>query len=303
MSGRPVRQGRDRRYRRHRLLEELRPQRAASGRRGGARRTRRRGPDACRRGRHDDVHDGLEHRGGRRAGHRHRGSEVLLQDPPRRRRGLRDRSAGGHGRRHGDRGLRGGVPRVQRTVGNAVRPGADASGGERRLDRRRQLVLLSARVVDACSASRDDRQAVHAPVWRDEQGLRRDLGRGPQARRQEPEGLLLREADHHRGAPGLAVDRRTAAAAGLLPGDRRRRRAGDHLGGAGQGPEESPGHHRGGGAGGQPRPVFDGQLLPARTRRSSRDGSGRKADVGAVRSAARPTSRRRSSTTTSPRSR
>ena len=32
---------------------------------------------------------------------------------------------------------------------------------------------------------------------RDQQGLRRGLGGRPQARRQEPEGVLLREADHH----------------------------------------------------------------------------------------------------------
>ena len=81
---------------------------------------------------------------------------------------------------------------------------------------------------------------------RDEQGLRRDLGGRPQARGQEPEGVLLREADHHRGSPEFAVDRRAAAVAGLLPGDRRRRRARGHVGGAGRGSQAPAGDHRGG---------------------------------------------------------
>ncbi len=70
-------------------------------------------------------------------------------------------------------------------------------GGERRLDRRGQLVLVSARPFDACGAGGDDRQAVHASVRGDEQGLRCGFGGRPQACGQEPEGLLLREADHH----------------------------------------------------------------------------------------------------------
>ena len=60
--------------------------------------------------------------------------------------------------------------------------------------------------------------------------------------------------------------------------------------------------HRGGIAGCQPGPVLDGQLLPARAG-TARDGFGRQAAVGAVRAAARPISRPRSSTTTSLRSR
>lgn len=60
------------------------------------------------------------------------------------------------------------------------------------------------------------------------------------------------EADHHRGPPELTVDRRAAAAAGLLPGDRRRCRPGDRLGRACQGPQAPASHHRGGGAGLEP---------------------------------------------------
>ena len=76
-----------------------------------------------------------------------------------------------------------------------------AVGGKRwgssRFDDRGQLLLVSARAFDAGRAGRDDRPALHAPVRRDQPGLRRDLGGRPQARRQEPEGVLLREADNH----------------------------------------------------------------------------------------------------------
>ena len=75
------------------------------------------------------------------------------------------------------------------------------------------------------------------------------------------------------------------------------------LGRAGQGPEAPAGDHRGGGAGIEPGPVHDGQLLPARAGRSAGDGSGRQAVVGAVRAEARPTSKPRFSTTISRRSR
>ena len=81
--------------------------------------------------------------------------------------------------------------------GHAVRAGADALGRERRFHGCGQLVLLSARPFDAGGAGRDDRQAVHASFRGDEQGLRRGLGGRPQTCGQEPEGLLLREADHH----------------------------------------------------------------------------------------------------------
>ena len=71
--------------------------------------------------------------------------------------------------------------------------------------------------------------------------------------------------------------------------------------GAGAGPQAAAGDHRGGVAGLQPRPVHDGQLLPAGTG-PARDGPGGSAAMAAVRVSSRPTSRPRCSTTTSPRS-
>ena len=71
--------------------------------------------------------------------------------------------------------------------------------------------------------------ALHARVRRDQRGLRPLHGRRPQARGDQPERVVLRAADHARGPPGVALDRRARAApARLLPGERRRRRAGGH---------------------------------------------------------------------------
>ena len=59
---------------------------------------------------------------------------------------------------------------------------------------------------------------------RHQRGPRPGGGGRPQARGHQPQGLVLRAADHPRGAPGQPLDRRAAAPARLLPGDRRRAR-------------------------------------------------------------------------------
>ena len=69
--------------------------------------------------------------------------------------------------------------------------------------------------------------ALHAALRRHQRRLRPLHGRGPQARGDQPERVVLRAADHARGPPGVALDRRAdAAAPRLLPGERRRRRDG-----------------------------------------------------------------------------
>ena len=75
------------------------------------------------------------------------------------------------------------------------------------------------------------RPPLHARLRRHQRGLRSHRGGRPQARGDEPRRLVLRAADHARGPSGVALDRRAGpAAARLLPGERRRRRAGGHLG-------------------------------------------------------------------------
>ena len=63
---------------------------------------------------------------------------------------------------------------------------------------------------------------------------------------EKPEGVLLPEADHHRGPPDLAVDRRSAAAAGLLPGERRWRGDRDHVAERARDLRQRPADHRSG---------------------------------------------------------
>ena len=96
-------------------------------------------------------------------------------------------------------------------------------------------------------------RALHARVRRDERGLRPGRRRRPQARRDQPDGVLLRAADHARGPPGLAAGsssrctcstaarRATAARRSSSP---RAERARDLRAAAGR--------HRGGGAGQRP---------------------------------------------------
>ena len=71
-----------------------------------------------------------------------------------------------------------------------------------------------------------------------------DLGRVAVADRRharhQPQGLVLREADHPRGAPGLPLDRRAAPPPRLLPGDRRGPGPGGHLPRAGPRPPLAP---------------------------------------------------------------
>ena len=88
-------------------------------------------------------------------------------------------------------------------------------------------------------AGRDRRHArppLHALLRRDQRGLRPGDGRGSPPRRDQPAGLVLPAPGHARRAPGLAVDRRTAPAARLLPGERRRRGRRGHQPGPGPRP-------------------------------------------------------------------
>ena len=120
------------------------------------------------------------------------------------------------------------LPRVQRALGQPLRrPRARRSPRCRcgsRGTRRSGCMTPAAWVAPA-------RAPLHGDVRRDERGLRAHRGRRPDARRDQSRRVVLRAADHARGPPGLALDRRArAAAARLLPGERRRRRARRDLG-------------------------------------------------------------------------
>ncbi len=97
-------------------------------------------------------------------------------------------------------------------------------------------------------------------------------GGRPASRRRQPQGLVLREADHPRGPSGVAVDRRAAPSPRLLPGDRWRAGPGGHLPRAGPGPPDRAGRHRGGRSGIGTRTGDDDLLLRGRSLRAGRDG-------------------------------
>ena len=112
------------------------------------------------------------------------------------------------------------------------RSGFRFGGATARADRRDTAVhgeLRAVRAVDARGVGRAARPAVHVDLRRHQRGLRQDLGRRPRPRGAQSRRVVLRAADHARGPPELAMGHRTrAAAARLLPGERRRRRVGRH---------------------------------------------------------------------------
>ena len=121
----------------------------------------------------------------------------------------------------GSRGCRGLLPGVQRAIGRPVRHRCPGSCSYRRRRRRRTSPGTRPRAAHTGELGGDVRAALPARHRGDDRGLRPGRGRRPEARGHEPGGLVLRKADNPRGAPGLAVDRRTDEAARLLPGDRR----------------------------------------------------------------------------------
>ena len=218
----------DRRDRGHRVLQGLRPQRAEARGRGGPGRAGRRRADAGRRGRPGHVQHGQQRRdrGGPRA--RRRRADVLQPDRLRRRSRLRDRAPGRDGGRDRRGERRGLLPGAERAVRPPVRPGLGRRGAGRDVGGDRQRLALPDGPGHPGRDGGDGGPPVHARLRRDQRGLRRCRGRRPQARRHQPGGLVLPAADHAGRAPGVTLDLRAAAAAGLLPGNRRRGRCRGH---------------------------------------------------------------------------
>ena len=221
--------------------------------------------------------------------------------PLRRRRVGGDRDAGRDGGGDRRRRRRRLLPRVQRALGQSLRRQRAAQVTTL------PLWLVVVRAVRTDDARRRGSRCTRVATWRRYGVTNADFGRiavvDRVARRDQSRRLVLRAADHARGPPGVAVDRRArAAAARLLPGERRRRRDRRDLGRTGARPAPAAGDHHGCRAGRDLRRRDDDELLPRRPRRAARDGRGRPAPLGACPASRPPTCRPRSCTTTSRRS-
>ena len=214
---------------------------------------------------------------------RHRGTEVLLQDPLRRRGRVRDVQQAAmavatgwpmswwHTGRSTKFGMRFGQVQTRLVGDVAFKP----------IRPRRTMPSRIRTAFHAGGAGRHDRPALHAPVRRDQPGLRCDLGGRPQARRQNPKAYFYEKPitiEDHQNSRWIAEPLRlldccqeTDGALAIVVTSVERR-----------GPQAAAGDDRGGVAGLEPGPVHDGQLLPARTR-PARDGRRGSAAVGAVR--------------------
>ena len=166
--------------------------------------------------------------------------------------------------------------------GQVLELGRDAGQHQRA----RQRLDLPARPLHAGGDGGDAGPALHARVRRHVRGLRHRRGRRPEACGDQPGRLLPRQADHDRGPPGVADDRRPAAAARLLPGERRRRGARGDLTRTGRVAEAAGRLDHRGGAGECGGPVRDDVVLPRRHRRPG-DGRRRARAVAPVRAVAR----------------
>ena len=220
------------------------------------------GLEALRRRRHDHLHARHQRRHRDRALGRDRRAHLLQPHPARRRRRARHRAPGRAGGR--DRRRRGGrlLPRAERALRAALQPGRRGRHRDQRPD---PLELVHAlRADDARQLGGDVHAALHARDRLQEQRPRAGGGLDAQARGQQPERVLLRQAAHARGAPELAHDRRPAAPLRLLPGDGRRLRLHRHHARARARPRAArradPRHRAGGGR----RPGGDDELLPRR---------------------------------------
>ena len=106
------------------------------------------------------------------------------------------------GGQRGRRRLRALLPRVQRALGPPVRRRRAGPAGRRHRRGGAVRLDLAVRPAHAGVVGGDVRDPDDARVRRHERGLRPRRGRRPQARGDQPGGVLLRAADHPRGPPG-----------------------------------------------------------------------------------------------------
>ena len=203
------------------------------------------GHRAVRRRRHGHLHHGHQPRDRGRPQPRHRRAEVLQPHPLRRRRGVRHDPAGRDGRRHRRGRRRGLLPRLQRALGPPLRhrragPAAERQRRERALRRgtRRTGCVTPAQWV-----------AMFARRYMHEYGATsEDFGRVAVADRKHaatnPAAWFYEQPITLEDHQAVALDRRAAAPARLLPGERRRPGARRHQRRAGPRPAAAAGGHR-----------------------------------------------------------
>ena len=228
----PARRSRDRRHRPDRVLAPRRPHRAATRERGDRRRVRRRA-DRRRRGRRSrQLHD-RSGRGDRaRPYGRAPGDRLFRARAVRRRRLDGCADARGRGRCGRRRRRRRRLPRGAGALGRDPLRRRQGRRDDRRQHPRRDdrdPVVHAARRAHARVVDGAQRDALHAPVRRDQRGLRPRGRAAARVRGDEPRRVGLRAADDARRPPGVALDRRTVHPhVRLLPGDRRSDRARRH---------------------------------------------------------------------------
>ena len=219
--------GRDRRHRRDRVHEGIRPHRAGDRRGGGRARDRRR--RACNpptstasRGRArspTSTSPRSTNTSARRTRCGRRRGAAAWRGPRPRRTSRRRRSREGKARHV--------AQRVPGRVGDAARVDDRRAGRGARDAVAEAEPRGAVRLVPAAGLLRVDHAPAHDRVRHDARAVRRDRGRVPPAREPESRRGDARPADDDRRLPRRAVPRRSAAAARLVPHLRRRRRVRD----------------------------------------------------------------------------
>ena len=218
------RTGRDRRHRRHRVLQGLGPQRAAARRRGvrgrDRRRRARRRPTSTAWSPSPRTPTPRSRSPGTSAS---ASCPFFSPHPPRRRRGVRHDPAGGDGRDAGRRRRRRLLPGVQRALRAPLRRrrAGPPAGGQRR-----ERALRLVRAVRPAHAGAVGGDVRHAATCTSTARRARTsaASRSPTASTRRPTRRRGSTSSRSRSRTTrtVALDRRAAAPARLLPGERRR---------------------------------------------------------------------------------
>ena len=188
------------------------------------------------------------------------------------------------GRRRGRAHLAGDERALRLPLRPADRAARRRAGEPRRCRHRFAAVVHAVRRTDAGLLGSAGGPALHGHLRRQEPRPRACLGCAAAPCRDQSGGVVSRPPDHDRRAPAVALDRRAgAAAARLLPGERRRRGPRRHEPRACARPASAPGAHPGRGAVDSRRGRGDLELLPRRSVHDARGAGNRTAHLRALR--------------------